>query len=141
MTPSKSATVSCRTPRSSRSTAAPLNTRILCSDQSGEPHRVVFSGSAQVELVALRVAHRDLEMVMIGDPPDDRCAKSRQSADLGLDVGGTRWDGVTAERNVEVKVEPVLDRLGLWDLLEVQCRPPALGIAYRGRGPKLYFQK
>ena len=64
--------------------AGPSNTRILCSEHerplgsTGSTQRqargdltVLLHGSAQVELVAFRVAHRDVEMIVIGDPPDD----------------------------------------------------------------------
>src|ERR1035437_2446226 len=71
-------------------------------------------------------------MIMIGDPPDDRCAEGCQADALCLDIGQPRCDGVTPVCDVEVQVEPVLDRFGLWNLLEEQRGGCGLGIAYRG---------
>lgn len=50
--------------------------------------------SAEVELVALEVSHRDVEVVMITDSPEHRRTGELQAGSLGLDVGHPDGDRV-----------------------------------------------
>ena len=69
---------------------------------------------------------------MIGDPTDDRCPKGCQADDLGLQDDLPGCDGVTPDCDVRVQVDPVLDRLGPRDLLEVQRGIRTPEVANRG---------
>jgi len=83
---------------------------------------------ADAELVALRVVHDDVVdrvlRVVVSGPALHAGAEPDQLGDLGLDDldPPLQRQQVVAAGGVQVQVEPVLARLGLWDLLEPDRR-------------------
>src|SRR5450755_3835624 len=88
--------------------------------------------SVDIELVAFRVLHPDRVVVrpFLGQCASDGGAQARQPAGLRVDSLPASLDRVRPlATGVDVEVQPVLDRLGIWDDMEPDARPVALRVA------------
>src|ERR1022692_2776374 len=88
--------------------------------------------SVDIELMAFRVLHPDRVVVQPfrGQGPGGGGAQAGQPAGLRVDSLPASLDRVRPlATGVDVEVQPVLDRPGIWDDMEPDARPVALRVA------------
>src|SRR6185437_16577875 len=99
---------------------------------AGRGEGICLARSVDIELVALWVLHPDRVVVhpFLGQCARDGGAQAGQPAGLRVDSHPASLDRVRPlATGVDVEVQPVLDRLGIWDDVEPDARPMTLRVA------------